>query len=201
MKRMMLGVILMGLALSACSGKTDTPSPTPSVVTPTATASPSPTVFEPPKLESLIIAPGGVGPLEVGMPVAEALATQVAVKQPETDDGCELSELAWLDSYKNALDVWVGEDGKVVSIGVFKPGPRTAEGLGVGSTLADVSKVYDDAEMGEFGYDQSGVVVSDGDRWLGFLFDETLDEVNRKSIVSFVEVTNDRKPSLMRVGC
>ena len=202
MKRMMLGVILMVFSLSACgSADGDRQSPeTPAPSLPPATASPTDTA--PPKLESLIIAPGGVGPLEVGMTTAEALATNVVNKPiPVADDPCEPRALDWLDSYDDALDVWTSQSGKIVSIGVFKPGPRTVEGIGIGSTLAEVSDAYENAEMLEAGFDQTGVFVTDGDRWLGFLFDAKLDDISRTSTVHFMEVSGQEKPSLIRSGC
>ena len=203
MKRMMLAVVLTLFTLSAC-GSSDKPEASPS--TPTATQEttpiPTPTVFEPPKLESLIVAPGGIGPLEVGMTVEQALATQVAQRrQTSEDDGCDLPELTWHKSYQDALDVWVGENGKIVSIGVYEPGPHTVEGIGVGSTMADISRAYENAEMLSAGYDQTGVFITDGSQWLGFLFDEKIDNIKRTSVIQFLEVTGENKPSLMRTGC
>lgn len=203
MKRMMLAVVFTLFTLSAC-GSSDKPEASPSTPTATQETTPSatPTVFEPPKLESLIVAPGGVGPLDVGMTVEQALATQVAQRRKTSeDDGCDLPELQWHTSYQDALDVWIGEDGKIVSIGVFEPGPHTIDGIGVGSTMADISRVYENAEMESAGFDQTGVFVTDGSQWLGFLFNEKLEDMKRTAVVKFLEVTGENKPSLMRTGC
>lgn len=203
MKRLMLGLVLLMFCVGACgSPKPEAREETPSPTVPTTTASASPTALEPPKLESLIIAPGGVGPLGIGMSIDEALATKVAVKRTQNpDDGCELPELAWIDSYQDALDVWIDDNGDIISIGVYQAGPHTVEGLGVGSTLGEISRTYENAEMGPVGTDQTGLFVSDGNHWLGFLFDGKPEKVNRDSVVQFVEVTGDSKPSLMRIGC
>jgi len=109
--------------------------------------------------------------------------------------------LAWKTEYASSLDVQTKDDGTVVSLGVRGEQPRTAEGLGVGSTLREVSRAYETAEMTEAGYGQTGIFVTEGDAWLGFLFDEDVDAVGPKSKVTMIEVTTGTRPDLMRDGC
>ncbi|TXJ07734.1 MAG: hypothetical protein E6Q27_00720 [Aeromicrobium sp.] len=203
MKRMTAALVALLFFVTACSSRDE---PQPSAATPTVSLSSpspaSPTPFEPPKLESLIISPGAVGPIAAGTSTADALATNLMVRSgAEPNDECEVPPLTWIDQYGDALDVRMSQDGNIVSVGVFKPGPHTLEGLGVGSTLADIEKVYDDAEMAEAGYNQTGVYVSDGDRWIGFLFNETLNDITPSALVHFVEVSAHEKPELIRDGC
>lgn len=131
----------------------------------------------------------------------EALATDLfEAKAPEVADGCdEPFALSWKEDYAAAMDVYTDRDGTITSLGVHTPGPHTAEGIGIGSTLGQLP--YEAAEMREAGFGQSGVFVSDGERWLGFLFDESIEKVKQKSTVTFIEVTGSSKPALMRDGC
>ena len=76
-----------------------------------------------------------------------------------------------------------------------------ADGLGVGSTLREVSGVHETAELTEAGYGQTGVFVTEGDRWLGYLFDADPESVGPKDKVVLVEVTQGTRPDLMRDGC
>ncbi|MCL3836779.1 hypothetical protein [Aeromicrobium duanguangcaii] len=212
--RLWVVAVTTALTLAACSDSPDEePSPTPS--SPSATASPSatttPTTESPtteptaalPGLAELVVAPGRVGPAEVGMSRDEALETGLfeADAQVPGEDCGRVAPLAWKPEYASSLDVLAREDGTIVSLGVRGQQPRTADGLGVGSTLRQVSGVHETAELTEAGYGQTGVFVTEGDRWLGYLFDVDPDEVGPKDKVVLVEVTQGTRPDLMRDGC
>jgi len=206
-----LGVLAVAatLALTGCSDSPDeTPDATASTAssaTPSATTEPTPT-SEPtalPSIEQLVVAPGRIGPVRVGMTRDEALDTGLFDEDvPVGGEECGRAEpLGWKPDYASSLDVLTKEDGTVVSLGVRGEQPRTADGLGVGSTLRQVSAVYETAEMTEAGYGQTGVFVTEGDAWLGFLFDENVDAIDSRSKVTMLEVTSGTRPDLMRDGC
>ena len=206
--RLWLLAAVTALALGACS---ESPDDTPDPATSATSAAPSPTTEPPslepsaalPTLEELTVAPGAVGPVRTGMSRDEALATGLFDADVEVPgEECGRSEpLGWKADYASSLDVLTKEDGTVVSLGVRGEQPRTADGLGVGSTLKDVTGVYETAEMVEAGYGQTGVFVTEGDAWLGFLFTEDPESIGPTSEVLMVEVTAGTRPDLMRDGC
>ncbi|GAA3529310.1 hypothetical protein AFL01nite_01380 [Aeromicrobium flavum] len=202
------------LVLAACSDSPDD-EPTPAADTPSVTTSstpsetpttPTPTTEPPaalPALDELLVSPGRVGPVSVGMTKQQALDTglfEADVEVPGEDCGRVLP-LGWKADYASSLDVLTKDDGTVVSLGIRGEQPRTSDGLGVGSTLREVSGVHETAELVEAGYGQTGVFVTDGERWLGYLFDADPESIGPKDAVSLVEVTQGTRPDLMRDGC
>lgn len=199
-------VLLLALSLSAC-GDDEDPTTPPTSASPTATASASATAEAPKSSADLVMAPGRIGPAEVGMSKSEALETglfdaDVKIKG-EVCDGVE--PLQWKSAF-TGVDVLTSEAGDIVSLGTFEAdGPRTEDDLGVGSTYGDLVDTYG-AELTdpeEAGYGQAGAYVKDGNRWLGFLFGdvESASAVVSDTEVTFVEATAGDKPGLMRDGC
>ncbi len=196
------------LTLTACSDSSDDePGPTPSTTSASTSATTATPTTEPtaslPAVAELTVAPGRIGPVRAGMTRDEALATGLFDEDvPVRGEDCGRdTPLGWKPAYASSLDVLTTEDGTVVSLGVRGDQPRTADGLGVGSTLREVSGAYETAEMTEAGYGQTGVFVTDGDDWLGFLFDEDTEAVGPTSTVTMVEVTSGTRPTLTRDGC
>lgn len=151
---------------------------------------------------ALLITPGAVGPVQVGMTKAQALATgyfDADVQAPV--DGCPARPLTWRDEYANTFDVLTSQAGDVVSIGIRQPGPRTRSGYGVGSTWGSLKAVAPEPQ--EAGYGQTGAYVQEsGDgSWIGFLLDTPPDQLTDDDVVTFVEVTRGDRPGLMRDGC
>lgn len=196
------------LTLTACSDSPDdTPEPSPSSPSATTAAtSAAPTTEAPvalPSIEELVVAPGRIGPVRAGMTRTEAVDTGLFDEDVSVGgEECGRSApLGWKPNYASSLDVLTTDDGTIVSLGVRGEQPKTADGLGVGSTLRDVSGTYETAEMTEAGFGQTGVFVTEGDDWLGFLFDEDVDAIGPKSKVTMIEVTTGTRPDLMRDGC
>lgn len=169
-----------------------------------ATATPKAPADVPDAAADFVIAPGAVGVVQAGMSKAEAVATglfDADVKAPV--EGCPAYPLVWKKAYQDYFDVLTVGNGEIVSIGVRAKGPATKDGLGVGSTFADVQAGVEDGTAVEAGYGQSGLFDYDQEtgRWIGYLFNPAVDDLTPDSTVSFVEVTKGSQPSLMRDGC
>ncbi|MEJ7635472.1 hypothetical protein [Aeromicrobium sp.] len=150
---------------------------------------------------SLQITAGAVGPVQVGLGKQAAFGTgyfDTDVAAP----GCEpVVDLVWRPAYRDTLDVFTNDDGSIRSIGIRQAGPRTRSGLGVGSTYESVQGVLGDVPPEVAGYGQTGLFVSEGNGWIGFLFNATPEAVQPTDPVTFIEVTRGAKPGLMRDGC
>ncbi|WP_157412767.1 hypothetical protein [Aeromicrobium sp. Root236] len=202
MKRMLGTVAVLVLFTSACgseppNGDTDftveqtTATPTPTQATPEAPGSSS----------DLVIKPGAIGPVNAGITKDEAVATGLFDADVKGVEGCTF-ELQWKKEFAG-VDVLTREDGSIGSLGVTAVGPKTEEGIGVGSTLADVKAAYPElSAVSKAGFDQAGAFLSAGDDYIGFLFgDATPSTIKDSSKVSFIEVTHGKRPELMRSGC
>lgn len=205
------GVLASALASEDPAAATDEPSATPTRTSATpdptkATSTPKPTGGPemPTEAADFVIAPGAIGPVAVGMSRAEALATGLFVTNDSANpDVCGPSPLAWKPHWRTTFDVYTVGNGEITTLGVFAKAPRTADGVGVGSTLAEVRATLEDKEPVAAGYGQSGLFDYDGEsgRWIGYLFDDATGELTDDSTVTFVEVTKGEQPSLMRDGC
>lgn len=222
------GAVVLGVATGAVAGVMGREEGTPSV-RPTATpssASPTPEEESPPAagapvaqgggtettsspeppalvgVSQLLVTPGAVGPVTVGMTKQEALGTgYLLAPDPSSGDGCPAPALAWKDGYDGVLDVQASGNGDILSIGVRQQGPRTRSGYGIGTTWGELKAVGE--EPVEAGYGQTGVRVYDAANagWIGFLFDTTVDQLSDADTVTFMEVTKGAQPDLMRDGC
>lgn len=199
-------LLIFGLVLVLVlnrNGDDDTPEATPST---TATTAATTTAAEPttPAEDPFVVAPGRVGAAEVGMSTAQAAATGLFNTDVDhgPDDCRGVSPLEWKSSAGAGLDVFLTDSGNIASMGISKSSPKTAKGIGVGSTLAQVRSAYEDlTPVEEAGFDQSGNYVVEGDRYLGFLFNENASDTSDSSKVVFMEVTKGDKPELIRDGC
>ena len=190
-------VLLAAWVLAGCQSGPATPEPSASPTGPEPTAA----TTEP---AELAFAPGSFGPVHVGMSNADAIATGLLEAGTEAPvEGCPTPPLLWKPPYDDQLDVQVDAEGKVASIGALKSkAVKTTRGIGIGSTLAEVQETYPDAsDPKELGYLQSGVIVSEGDKHLGFLFNPPPAELKDSDTVTFIEVTEGEEPSLIRDGC
>lgn len=169
-----------------------------------ATATAKPPVDVPDAAADFVIAPGAVGVVQAGMSKADAVATglfDADVKAPV--EGCPDYPLVWKKAYQDYFDVLTVGNGEIVSVGIRATGPTTQDGLGVGSTFADVQASVEDGTAVEAGYGQSGLFDYDQDtgRWIGYLFNPAVGDLTPDAEVTFVEVTKGSQPSLMRDGC
>lgn len=224
----LVGAVVLGAATGAVAVAMDRddstpsarPSATPTSASPTPDEESSPAATTPvaqtggggetkaPEAPSLVpasqllVTPGAVGPVTVGMTKQQALDTGYLVApDPDSGDGCPAPPLAWKDGYAGVLDVQASGNGDVLSIGVRQQGPRTRSGYGIGTTWGELKAVGEDPV--EAGYGQTGVRVYDAANagWIGFLFDTTVDQLDDADTVTFMEVTKGGQPDLMRDGC
>jgi len=165
-------------------------------------ATDSPSASEPAVEEELVAAPGAIGPVSVGMTVDEADATGLfEPREVADDDPCkdEYGPIQWKAPNTEALMVDVEDD--TVSLLGIRDTVKTAKGVGIGSTWADVKAAYPDAKVEESQADGSTVYRQDGDKWLGMAFVELPDDVKESSEVVFMEVALGEKPAVYLSGC
>jgi hypothetical protein len=202
MKRMFGIVALLVLLTAGCGSDPKTDDIDSTVEQTSATPEAAPESTAPPADSSeLVVKPGSIGPVSAGITKAEALATGLFDADVAGVEGCTF-DLQWKKQFKG-VDVLTLENGSISALGVTAGGPKTSEGIGVGSTLAEVKAAYPDLSPIEgTGFDQAGAFQTLGEDHIGFLFgDATPAKVTDASKVSFMEVTTGKKPDLMRSGC
>ena len=192
--RFRAGAVIAVLLLAGACGGSDSPKDEPS-------ASESPSASEPAAAE-LVVAPGEVGPVQVGMTVDEANATGLFEPFDEVaDDPCaEFNPpIQWKAPNTESLRVRV-EDDMITALGI-RGEVETDKGIGIGSTFGDLKTAYPDAEAEASQALGSTVYRKDGDKWLGLAFDEDADKVKDSSKVLYMEVTVGKKPATFLDGC
>lgn len=195
MRRTLARVTMLLLLTAGCVGS-DEPKPSDSG------AAPSGAQTALPDLKELVVRPGRVGLVPVGISKVEAVAT--GLFDADVDgivEGCK-DQLRWKEPF-TGLDVVYDAKGKVISFGVTEGGPKTSADVGVGSTLAEVQAAYPDlSPVAVMGFEQAGAIQKAGDKYIGFLMgDTTIETVNPESKVTFMEVTSGSKPQLKRGEC
>ena len=202
MRRMLGTLAALALLTAGCgSDPSSDGGSTPAEQTSSAPGDTPETTTPPTDSSGLVVTPGKVGDVRAGMTKDEALATGFFDADVEGVEGCTF-ELQWKKQYEG-VDVLTHEDGTIGSLGVTAGGPKTLEGVGVGSTLAEVKAAYPElSSVKEAGFDQAGSFHTVGEDHIGFLFgDATPATITDSSKVSFMEVTSGKLPELMRSGC
>ena len=193
--RLRASIAIATLLLAGACGGSDSPSTE-------STKTPSPTPNETASAAPLVVAPGRVGPVLVGMTVDEANATGLFEPLEETDDDpCKEFNppIQWKAPNTESLKIRV-EKGKITALGI-RDGAKTAKGIGNGSTFGDVKAAYPDAKAEQSQGFGSTVYRKDGDKWLGMGFDEDPDQIKDSSKLLYMEVTVGSKPATFLDGC
>ena len=122
--------------------------------------------------EAPVIRPDGVGPIKMGMTVAQlsdALHQKFSMPEHKEDQGCFFV-------HPRVYPAVMIEDGKVVRVDVDQPGILTAEGVQVGDTEEHAKKVYGPRlkiEPSKYAGDEGGhyLTVLSNDRRYGIRFE------------------------------
>ena len=149
--------------------------------------------------KDLPIGYGSLGPAKVGMTKREALDTGLFSRQKyDPVKKCKASALKWKKQFKN-VEVRTDTAGRIRSLSVVGPGPKTLNGIQVGSDLADVRGAHGSALIGPTRIDRKTSVgfVEKNSAWIGFLFDDDPEDEVLDPII-FIEVTEGSKPQLQR---
>ncbi|MFK4837906.1 hypothetical protein ACI3KY_19425 [Microbacterium sp. ZW T2_14] len=170
---------------SAPSAPSPTPSPTP---TPTRTPTPTPTRSEDPDDPATwVITEAGMGPIALGMPFSDALTS---MPSGTTNDPDLCGWLAWWSAPAREYNVYTARPGNTSDDGPVSLvateawgdptaaiGPRTASGVGVGSTVEDVRAEYPDAVEVADSIDSSIVHLQVGQMFFTYREDPVISSV------------------------
>ncbi len=151
----LLAGVLAGCATAAGQGPSASGSPSVSTrLTPTPESTPSATA-DPDDPSTWVVTQDGMGPITLGAPFPEALAL---MPQGTTNDAENCAWSGWWNAPDEDYQVYMArqgdgpEDGPVFLIATAawsnpsaRPGPRTAEGVGIGSTADEVRAAYPEA--------------------------------------------------------
>lgn len=162
--RLKAGLAVAVVLLAGACGGPETPQDEP---TKEATASAEPTETAN-TLEGAVIEPGRVGPYVVGMSANEALDKGL-VREPAEGAPCPALEAT--EPFQNVAVVFNESEPQPELLGVLVKvkGPKTAEGIGVGSPIADLRAAYGDQlrlEAGDYG--EKVLRIYEGDNAMGF---------------------------------
>jgi hypothetical protein len=167
MKSLLVAVAVAILSLAGCAPG-ESPVGQPPSTGATAAASPANGATESAPSEApIVLAPGKAGPFTIGMTSDDAL--QQGLVRESGDDPCP--RLAPVGQYSGLAVQFAGTDGGAVLLGVLvkEEGPRTAEGIGVGDSIAKLEETYGGqlkATTGEYG--ETSNVHTDGNKAIGF---------------------------------
>lgn len=174
------------LALGGCASSTNEPAqstPEASASSPVATPSPTPTQTGPDLADpaSWIVTFTGLGPIEVGATV-ESTVSVMSAFQPATQEACP-----WVMAYAadGLPSVWLPDPQSTGAVGqivlqawggptTVSASPKTAQGVGVGSTLEALRAAYPDLTEQQGKYAVFYAVTDGAGHWINFAVTDDL---------------------------
>lgn len=149
------------------------------------------------------VVPGAFGPVRAGTNIQQVVAAGYMERDPQREQACEGTFWKWRGQWAQGLDVVVGTNKRIMSLGMTRPGLETPEGISIGNSYAAVDNTYGDRLEGpvRMEYGQAGVFLRNGENWVGFGFDNEPGRLVDTSRVAFIEVSRGSRPGLLRDGC
>jgi len=165
MRSLAFAVCLGLVALTGCGTNGSPINPPPSsgaTAAPPASAEPTPS----PATSGLLLAPGKAGPFTIGM-TSEQARKDGLVREPG-DSECGLTPVG---SYRGFSVQFADSETGDVLFGVLVKNPeaKTAEGIGVGDSIARLKEAYGaklKATTGQYG--ETSYVMTEGNKAIGF---------------------------------
>jgi hypothetical protein len=168
MKSLVAAACIGLLTLTGCGAERPPINPPPSSgATAAAPAPPTPPPTEPaPEPTELLLAPGKAGPFTIGMSSEQAIKDGL-VREPG-DSECGLTPVgSYRDFSVQFADTETGD--QLFGVLVKNKEARTAEGIGVGDSIADLKETYGaklKTSTGEYG--ETRHVLTEGNLAIGF---------------------------------
>lgn len=149
------------------------------------------------------VVPGSFGPVRAGASIQQTVEAGYMERDPQREQACEGTFWRWKGQWSQGLDVIVGADRQILSLGMSRAGLETPEGISIGNSYAAVDRTYGERLEGpvRMEYGQAGVFLRVGDDWVGFGFDNEPGRLTDGSRVAFIEVATGNRPGLLRDGC
>lgn len=149
------------------------------------------------------VVPGAFGPVRAGANIQQVVGAGYMERDPQREQACEGTFWKWKGQWSQGLDVIVGPNRQIVSLGMSRAGLETPEGISIGNSFGALVKTYGDRLQGpqRMEYGQAGAFLQDGDAWVGFGMDNQPGQLTDASRIAFIEVSRGTRPGLLRDGC
>ena len=149
------------------------------------------------------VVPGAFEPVPAGTEVKVAIDAGFMERDRQREQACEGTFWKWKGQLSQGLDVIVGANQQILSLGMSRAGLETPEGISIGNSFGALVQTYGDRLQGpvRMDYGQAGAFLQDGDAWVGFGMDNEPGQLADDSRIAFIEVSRGARPGLLRDGC
>jgi hypothetical protein len=177
--------LLMGaVALLCCAGCATGPTPNPRASTSAVHAEPTPTPTDPQNPANWLVTDHGIGPFILGANLSAVRATQPLLVDTNAD--CPNLQATFMQSSRMSMAVMTDASGTIVGVEVGNyfmqsagdapvASVHTPSGIGLGSTVRDVTVKVPSATLQKFQSDDSyGYYLDKSTNWINFgAFDQS----------------------------